>query len=1160
MTTEGSKVAPDSALQIATYAKAGGTLNTLCTTVLRAYQLYQSYKDKDFELDEGEQSLLGMVRDIHVSCGCSNAAAPPKEFEYDAETKRPRVVEPGEIALRFQPTNVQRSMRIEIVELVELLSVLEDVPTKNKKPCALWQVVLELKRWMATELPLLLDEVRGPENWESELNARVKYLKKLVALCRTNEMDPLKKEKNWREFFGVDEEKKDRRERRFTRVMYTLQAHLKQIRNDHAHFLSERVTTDLLQQLEHSIKGVVRPTMHAALIVLSKVRTTDGMVFSELAADTEGKWSWMDEMKGTKLCKMLTVAIRKDKPLQRALHIVTPEVSGARLKSNRQLQTSSASDLGDDDDDHDDDDDEQFSNMQAQYDTVYSNAEDVLEVLAKKNDKEDTSGMPRGATERAKELLEPRETFREALRNLGIVNNVLAHNVGKGLTILRKTQMLAKQYGQLMFVKTCQVQVNTFLGKLCSIVERMVDTVLKVVEHMEFVRQDLEEYIGTDLERADQKGTQYWSENVDKAAVLVDLAIANKVAVNMTVTEICQLAKTGPGANDMAKMKEEWDKCLHKFGIELNTSELEPEPETPELQPSSGVSVGREDTRLKEGARPTDWRKLDKTGDPRNQILVEIHKVEAADSQQSMPEPEAGCAGAEVTVANVSQSAGVPPSTVQQPAVLQPAVVNLQPSVAVQAVKPRERADGKNSYQFHIEFKGEVVHTTQPLNFAALEANWKDSLQGVLPKCGAVKFPSPETAACQDRSQDLCRFFEGVLCVADTSSDAHLLYSRSQALPHVLRQLGMEKRAQEQVISATAARAKDARRTMTIYRIQKYTGMPGSPTVKWTAANGGDRCDPTETSDDAPQPWEGFQWAQTDWEKGGVEYAKTTKGPWFPAPSGSLTTSGRLQATGFQRTPSRRRLEPATKVATRLRAQWLEERCFGMMVWKWQRRWCVLQRNSNGSVELVIANFPAEGSAHCIQCGWCDPSAQLETVSAHHHLPLPTSHAKLYGAAVGLPLHSSLSSNASTSAPSLNAMRMTMAGSRWRRQTLRKNNIFFARFRSSRRAMTHCLAHSASACKLVKCVGRTRSSRTGETNGWTQFVPRNRDIMEGPRHLTWSSRSSRSRSRSRSWSRSWSRSRSRRARQQRSQSHEVTLLLPFQKRCPPLRTGSCSRI
>eukprot|EP01048_Picozoa_sp_COSAG05_P005963 COSAG05_NODE_370_length_10716_cov_5.748422_7_plen_48_part_00 len=46
--------------------------------------------------------------------------------------------------------------------------------------------------------------------------------------------------------------------------------------------MSERMTADLLQQLEHSVKGVVRPAMHAALIVMCNIETSDGMVFSEV--------------------------------------------------------------------------------------------------------------------------------------------------------------------------------------------------------------------------------------------------------------------------------------------------------------------------------------------------------------------------------------------------------------------------------------------------------------------------------------------------------------------------------------------------------------------------------------------------------------------------------------------------------------------------------------------------------------------------------------------------------------------------------------------------------------------------------------------------------------------------------------------------------------
>jgi hypothetical protein len=199
------------------YAAGGGTLATALSCVMRVYRYYQDAKEK---LSEKEIELLGKVREAHASCGCSNPADPPKEFMVDPETDKPRVVDPGQIALRFQPTSVQQSMRIEIVELVELLSVLEDVGDEHRtRPCALWQLVLELNRWLATELPGLLDEVRGPKDWGAQLQCRVDYLKKLVALCERDELDPEKNHKSFKERMrGVSKKVQERRDRRFARV------------------------------------------------------------------------------------------------------------------------------------------------------------------------------------------------------------------------------------------------------------------------------------------------------------------------------------------------------------------------------------------------------------------------------------------------------------------------------------------------------------------------------------------------------------------------------------------------------------------------------------------------------------------------------------------------------------------------------------------------------------------------------------------------------------------------------------------------------------------------------------------------------------------------------------------------------------------------------
>ena len=149
---------------------------------MRGYQLYQASKHT---LSSNQKDLLMRVRDAHAASGCSLAGEPPTEFQVDEETSRPVLVDPGKIALRFKPTSVQQSMRVEIVELIELLSVLEQVDDEYRsRPSALWQVILELQRWMATELPGVLDEHRGPaDDWERLIRNRVDYLKKLVNIC-----------------------------------------------------------------------------------------------------------------------------------------------------------------------------------------------------------------------------------------------------------------------------------------------------------------------------------------------------------------------------------------------------------------------------------------------------------------------------------------------------------------------------------------------------------------------------------------------------------------------------------------------------------------------------------------------------------------------------------------------------------------------------------------------------------------------------------------------------------------------------------------------------------------------------------------------------------------------------------------------------------------
>ena len=102
---------------------------------------------------------------------------------------------------------------------------------------------------------------------------------------------------------------------------HSLQEHLQQIINEQAKVMAERSTGELLQQLEHSIKGVVRPTLHAALIVASNC-DTEGMVFSEIARKQDGQWGWMDAFRSSRICLLLSETIRCNKDLQRCLHIV----------------------------------------------------------------------------------------------------------------------------------------------------------------------------------------------------------------------------------------------------------------------------------------------------------------------------------------------------------------------------------------------------------------------------------------------------------------------------------------------------------------------------------------------------------------------------------------------------------------------------------------------------------------------------------------------------------------------------------------------------------------------------------------------------------------------------------------------------------------------
>ena len=92
--------------------------------------------------------LLAQVRAAHAASKCSVAGSPPQEFVVDEATGKPVVIDPGGIALRFSPQSMQRSMRVEVVELIELLSVLEDVSAEHRtRPCSPCFVACALLLW-----------------------------------------------------------------------------------------------------------------------------------------------------------------------------------------------------------------------------------------------------------------------------------------------------------------------------------------------------------------------------------------------------------------------------------------------------------------------------------------------------------------------------------------------------------------------------------------------------------------------------------------------------------------------------------------------------------------------------------------------------------------------------------------------------------------------------------------------------------------------------------------------------------------------------------------------------------------------------------------------------------------------------------------------------
>ena len=156
---------------LATAIQGTGTLATALNVLTQMYDRYQRNRE---QLSEEDAEILDELKRMHSEAGCSDGATPPPELTVDrgedGKQRKPMIVQrdalegPLRARSRVTPGSAQLSMRIEIKELIDVLVVLEDVHDTNlkKKPCALWQVVMELNRWMTTELPQLLDATRGP--------------------------------------------------------------------------------------------------------------------------------------------------------------------------------------------------------------------------------------------------------------------------------------------------------------------------------------------------------------------------------------------------------------------------------------------------------------------------------------------------------------------------------------------------------------------------------------------------------------------------------------------------------------------------------------------------------------------------------------------------------------------------------------------------------------------------------------------------------------------------------------------------------------------------------------------------------------------------------------------------------------------------------------
>eukprot|EP01047_Picozoa_sp_COSAG01_P070038 COSAG01_NODE_10515_length_2147_cov_1.237305_1_plen_267_part_10 len=231
-------------------------------------------------------------------------------------------------------------------------------------------------------------------------------------------------------------------------------------------------------------------------------------------------------------------------------------------------------------------------------DWVEHHANEIVELLkheVARNAGSRKSGLPIGIKQRrgGSPDLDP-EKFRKPLIDRGKVNNELAQKAGRGLSLLRETQLLAKRVGEIMFARECSRDCQAFLHELRETLTDMVKLVGDIQEQtgtlgdMDRLRDNVTSGMGASNQKTKQ-ATYAWKTNLDTAGDLMSLARGNLEVVNDTIARIGRESEKDH-EQDTGNIVNQWRKSLMEFQGGGDPDAPEPEP-APEIEPEPKIEV-----------------------------------------------------------------------------------------------------------------------------------------------------------------------------------------------------------------------------------------------------------------------------------------------------------------------------------------------------------------------------------------------------------------------------------------------------------------------------------------------------------------------------------------------------------------------------------------